>query len=483
MTQPNFARLIYRFGILFIVAGVLAAMSLAGGRPSIERSVAAAQPKPTGSDEGPVPCDPKVKRTVDKQIVQEGDTIRVTVEYSYACSSDTKKINFMLVVENTENLRGPRDQRLKNVKEGLKSFVNQVDFSNGSKVGLELYADDFSVRMPLRGESGQGNVKEDMLSQISRIQTKPIGNSAGAGPAIRDATGQLPIGVISPNFINVMLIVDAGASETSKPLINRADACNAAKDSGVIIGVVALKDAGYRMYNCASPGWFKFSQSDEAAEVTGFFSEFSDKLLRGMQATKDEYEDNQDATFEYVVGSGNPRDPDLTLGSDYVWKFTTQPGRPVSRRVMYDVKAAELGESQVVPLSIESFLNLSFTTSNRSVQMPNPDICIYTAEKPEFCDAFRSQLTATAQAVVATPTTGPTSAPPTAGPTDVPPTPTDVPPTPTEGPTVIVPTLPPPPTHAPPTATLPTIPTRLPTPTIANGIYLPLCLYNYDLNQ
>jgi len=202
-----------RFVAFAVVASFAALASAAAPRGSAATGSAPRQATATPIPEGPIPCNPEASRVIEPRVVEVGGEVEVTINYDFTCTGEDRVVNFFLVVENTGLLGGPRRAALANVKEGLLRFVNAVNYLNGSKGGLTLYAEDYSNRVVLRGGN---DGKEALLGAIGRISVEPIGNSAGAGPAIRDATERLPTGAEESEITNVLFVVDAGAAVTSK---------------------------------------------------------------------------------------------------------------------------------------------------------------------------------------------------------------------------------------------------------------------------
>jgi hypothetical protein len=382
-----------------------------------------------GPIEDLIPCDPVYTRSIEPRIFKIGEETTVRAEYNFKCTGEARKLNYFLVIENSGALRQGRGGReaLDHVIEGAQDFVNQVDYANGSQGGLVLYAATSTVRLPLQG-----------------------GNSAGAGAAIRDATGLLPTSVES-EFANVLIIVDAGASETTDPLVTRHTACNAARQAGVTVAVVSFPNAQGRLVQCSSGGWFKQVTTHEGDNVEDIFAEFAEGMLRGKMMTEVTYSESLVDGFEFVDGSGYPREPDYPpVYGAFGWTF----GRDAPQSVQFNVRASEdlAGTGHPRPLVDFAELLFEFTDKTRArAYLPNPDVCVYR-DDPGECAGL--------------PTLTPSS-----GSTDTPvattPPPSDTP----------VPTTPPPSTTE--------VPVDTPTPTatstntlepIGNKIYLPVVI-------
>lgn len=424
---------------------------------------------PAGPQQSLVPCDPVGTREVSPRVVEEGAKVHVKVHYDFNCVSKTRRINFILIVETTVRSSGVvRADLLRNLKEGLKSFVNVVDFENGSTGSLVLVGDQYTIRMPLRG-GREG--KTELLRQIEQISLEPIGGSAGFGQAINDAVGRLPTNVADEDY-NVIIIFDRGAPETTgsnpEPPVTRDEGCQRARRAKVPVVVVGHEDSQGRMVTCASAGYYA-SSGDKAPDLPQIFRDVADAVLRGKQAKNSEYSDYlQSSYFEYVTRSGQPREPTSILGSEITWNSATSSKPPGGFTIEYDVVTMPGFAPEIQPLSIDARLSMLYSDNSLSeIYLDNPEVCIYRkGREQQDCGAFIRALTPTAPPPLETPTPTAPTAPPTDPPTPTP-TPTDTPvPAATDMPTA---TDVPPPTDT-PTAVPP--PTATPRP----GIFLPALL-------
>lgn len=414
---------------------LLAAFAALGAAGSATPAGAGAVPQQQPTDEpreGPIPCDPSYTRTIEPQVVQEGEMVTVKTQYRFICTGETRKLNYIFVVENSAQLRqgmGGREA-LDNVTRGARNFINQVDYANGSRGGLMLYAGSRTWRQPLiGGEEG----RKALIDAFNGISISPDGNSAGAGAAIRDSTGALPTGV-SSDFSNVLIIVDAGAIEVpGAQLVDRYTACNAARISGVTVAVVSFPAAGRRLAACASSGWFFQLNSDVGRNAPETFDKIAEGLLRGLQMDKVIYSDFLEDGFRYEMGSGYPRPPDYVVLSEMFWEFVGRSVPPTGQLVEYKVRVDKDVFPFGVPRNLSLWSHIEFVyaqgTSIR-VRLPNPPLCIYR-DSPDECSGFGA--TATSPPPVETPTADPpdTPVPETPDPTDTPvpetPEPTDTP--------------------------------------------------------
>jgi hypothetical protein len=404
--------------------------------------------------EGPIPCDPVWSREIEPRIIEEGGQVTVKVTYNFKCSGDVRQINYFIVIENSAMLRqgaGGREA-LDNVVKGARKFVNQVEYANGSQGGLVLYAAQRQIRVPLGG--GEQN-RKNMLTALGNIPLPPIGNSNGAGAAIRDATGLLPTQQ-EESGLNVLIIIDAGAPEVpgeGPPIIDRFTACNAARQSGVLVTVLGFPEGRGRMISCATRGWY-FSVSDQRGRnVPEIFDDLSEAILRGREMKRVDYSDWPYPGVDYVEGSGYPRDYDYEVIGEYTWEFEGKEAPPTGQRLEYnlEIDPVTYPGSQVIKVSNDATMSFVYSTGDpMDVEMDNPEICIYKPSEKLFCDDWAMRNL--------TPTPG-------VSPTSVPPTDTPQPPTPT--PTIGHPT------ETPASPTAPPEDTVTPTPSVGTSIFLP----------
>jgi hypothetical protein len=406
-----------RLRLLLIALFVVAFAALgASSTATTASSPASPQQATEVPREGPIPCDPSYTRTIEPRIVQEGGALTIQSQYRFICTGETRKVNVVFVVENSGYLRqglGGREA-LDNITKGARNFVNQIDYSNGSRTGLMLYAATDTFRVPLTGgEDG----RKALLEAFEGISIEPMGDSSGAGAAIRDATGALPTGVQS-DFSNILIIVDAGAPEVpGSDLVDRYTACNAARLGGVTIAVLSFPQAGRRLAACASSGWFFQLRSNTAPDAPDTFDRIAEGMLRGLQMDKVTYSDFLEDGFNYTPGSGYPRDPDFVVLSEMFWEFVGKTSPPTGQVVEYQVTLDKdvFPGGTIRPISLWSYLEFTYAQGTTvKAEMPNPPVCIYK-DSPSECAAFAITLTPAAEDT-ATPTQPPTS--PTPSPTD-----------------------------------------------------------------
>ncbi len=376
-----------RSAALLGVVVFVALLGIAGpGSAPLPASAQGTRATNTPIPEGPMPCDPSGRRTVDPRVVEQGGEVEVNVHYNFNCTGEDRKINVMLVVENTTYLGGPRNQALQNVKEGLLRFVNQINYLNGSKGGLILYAGDYTVRVILR-DGAEG--KQSLLDAIGRISVEPVGSSSGAPAAIRAATGLLPTGAENPEGVtNVLFVVDAGAPVLQPPMLTLQTACNAAHEAGVHVMTVGLENAGYRFAFCATNGWARYDPSPDARGFPTIADELAESLVKGQKAGSAEVFESLSSAIE-MLPNAQPFAPDNPFGNDFQWTFTGNPP-PSGQDLRYRLKLIDTAiQNEIFSPSFQSDLTLFYNNGQyRTLRLPMDDICVYKTGDPSFCDGF-----------------------------------------------------------------------------------------------
>ena len=132
---------------LLVLASLLACLGMLGGAGApVEMAHAQGQA-------GTTPCNPVFERTVKPLKTEQGGTLDVEVKFDYNCAQrgSEVKMNVMLVI--ADNI--PEDFNEvaaleRNMRAGLRTFINQLPWENGSSMGLILYDSIVQPRSPLR---------------------------------------------------------------------------------------------------------------------------------------------------------------------------------------------------------------------------------------------------------------------------------------------------------------------------------------------
>ena len=172
------------------------AMSVPGASAAPARlPVMQDEPTPTPQilqDSSLVPCNLRGKHDLDPRIVEEGDDVTVTVDYSYNCvTQGTRQIDMVLVLEDTSALRIERDQGgqqpLVNLKDAIQRLVISVDPTNGSRIGMVKYGPNWTGAPPI----GSGEAHFQAFLNAINLVRGALGGCANPGSALRAASGMV----------------------------------------------------------------------------------------------------------------------------------------------------------------------------------------------------------------------------------------------------------------------------------------------------
>jgi len=365
-----------------------------------------------------LPCDLVARREVSPLAVPEGGSVNVKVTYDYNCVERPKKVNFILIVEDTfEGGEDVQSELESNLREGLRNFVAEATFGEGSQGGLTLVDRQFTSRVAL---GGGGAGKQALLDAIERITLQRIGSSAGFGPAIRDAVDRLSDagGDAEPWLI----IFDRGAPETPMgnppPPITAREACAYAHDRGVHVAIVWHEDAGGRMRECATDAHDWSTVGPTAPDLPNTFNDVAIAVMRHQLASDTWYTDATDpAHWELVPGSGRPRDPDEVSGNAIRWADRPD-GKPVGGyTIEYQWRALGGAAPYVGRLSLDRSAGISLNWSAGPYfkhwfdnTEGNPEVCVYRrGREAQDCGLVAGTATGTATHVrpIANPTERP----------------------------------------------------------------------------
>lgn len=382
-----------RWGLL---ACSIAGAIVAGGLASAAGAFAPAQ------DEA-IRCDPVAVRVVDPLAVPAGETIDVDVHFDYACSEVERTIYFYLVVENSENLDpggfGGREH-FDNARDAMSAFVEEIDFGNGSKGGLIVYTANESERLAL--QSGDGG-KRSLQSALNSLTTS--GRSANAsGEAIELATEKLLEAEDEGEAVvhRAIVIVDAGAT-MSAPRVEPLEACQAARDAGIQVAVLSLRESEGRMAECAPEHLRRSASRPNGEDIPPEMEDLGDGMSRADQADLVSVFDQFESGFSYETGSGIPREPDIFFINEVGWDFLPPPAEG-GESLGYKIRVGEAAAGSILQASSRPLVTLNYADGSfAELEVENPDICVHPRGNPAFCEDFIGTLTPVA--LPETPTT------------------------------------------------------------------------------
>jgi hypothetical protein len=332
-----------------------------------------------------IPCGPVISRTVRPDVVVAGGMVDVRVTYDYTCPMTALQVDLVLVVGR--GLPGTSFQRLaltRSFREGLQRFVNLIDVSNGSRVGLISYQDDFTVLMPLRG--GPAGMDE-LLQKLGLISMAPIPSINGIANAIVEADRMLTAGNAGPDVTKAILVTYADAPLTPPgPLMTIPQACAQARGNGVTVAAIGM-DHSILLANCASQGGHFRSTAADGADLPGHFDQAGAMIFRPKQAVTHDYIDQlYSSRADYEPGSAQPREPDQRAGATLIWTGSPAAKPEGGETIAYRARISADGAPWRGPISIDASLALRYNDGIvATVSAPNPDICVFRPGRPEDC--------------------------------------------------------------------------------------------------
>jgi hypothetical protein len=215
--------------------------------PLLPSALSASDRAPGQSTPAPAaePCDPTATRDVAPVVVEEGGVAEITLRFDYRCSSAKQQLDVVILVENSDQIQPPGRtgrQLIENVRESLTTFVEQLDFDNGTRAGMIAYASSATEQASLTGGTGG---RQAVLASIGRFPAPGSPSARAAAEAIALAEGMFAGVPAAEAGAPTILLMDAGANlgEESEVLA----ACAAARDHGVHVAIIALESAGDRL--------------------------------------------------------------------------------------------------------------------------------------------------------------------------------------------------------------------------------------------
>ncbi len=399
--------------LLFVLAGVYLSSPAAstaepwhmpGGIRHLESAAAPAQdPAPS------LPCDPTVSRVVDPLVLAVNEVLDVAVGFDYQCASKNQAYDYFLLVENSSYLRpeGWSGRRLiGNVRDGLHDFVLRMDYDVGSRGGLILFSSNELANVELQGDSGG---QQALINGIRNINETSSRSSRASGEAVELAMERLRAAQTPTGTKQLILLLDAGAPMTQAK-VDVFEACQAAKDEGILMSVYALEAAEDRLSECASEGLFRGSSRESGDDIPEDMQKLGEALAAGKQVDRLLLSDRTSPAFAYVDGSGKPAEP-VRFIHELSWDIVPElltPEPDGGYMFEYQLRAGESYANEIVPLSEVASLTLYYKDGYfADLPLDNPEVCIYAPGREEFCDSFKATLTPPAP--TETPTGTPTA--------------------------------------------------------------------------
>jgi hypothetical protein len=226
-------------------------------------------------------CNPQARRVIEPLVLEEGFSFEVKVHYDYSCPEGTQPVVFVLAVEGSDMLR-PMGfmgrEVLGNVQDGLKAFVEEIDFANGSLGGMIIYTANASVRVPMGG----GETTKDALIAASDALSPGGASARGAAEAVTTSKEMLTSADAPDGAFKVIVLVDVGASVGDEEEV--IGTCEAARADGIHVSVMALRNAETRLMPCSEEALYRQSAREGAQDVPEKLREMGSSPMRLKQA-------------------------------------------------------------------------------------------------------------------------------------------------------------------------------------------------------
>jgi hypothetical protein len=343
-----------------------------------------------------MPCDIQADRTVEPVDVTVGDTVHVEITVTGQCDHEAKGLDVFFVVDRTPTMfnRTNRPRFIDALQDGLKSFVNSMDFEK-SMAGVISYAKNYQVNRGLTDD------QDAIIQAIDRIRMTEETEVRGLPAAFRKAT-ELIDNDGHPGNPKMIMIFAAGPDQDND-LVNMATVTQAARNAGVTVVffqfsttgsiyshfIKASSDCdpqdrqvciGYR-FSASGPVVYKYAWSVTALQnpvphdrdVRSKLVDFADHFLFGVDIVQVDVREifHGNVTFQETSSLPPPTNPKGPPFWSADWEFYGLP--PSGAKVEYDVKVNEVG---AYPVSESSQVVVTFTDGRTyaPIDLPNPPI-------------------------------------------------------------------------------------------------------------
>jgi hypothetical protein len=331
-----------------------------------------------------VPCSPVAKRTIDPLIAPEETDLNVRVRLEFNCPTDARKLN-LFILQNGESVgSAPGEMTLNvNLMEALRSFITSIDRTTGSRGGYLLFAQDAATQIPLSSFSTWPQSYGGWVTSAL-----PTG---GMLKAMRDAAAQLPADPDADGAENILLIVLAGAQTIGTPA-EREQACEAVAAAHARVAAISMQapsNAG-TLHDFPCIDWLVRSAEVDGSDLGRAFDDMRDIILRPPTVESIEVYDGLTDDFDYVRGSGRPRDPDTLFAGEMTWSLASPtPGEQV---ISYRVHGNPGKSDILTTVSRDARATFEYADGSRAdLVLDNPVVCLHQRRTTRFCDRMTAR--------------------------------------------------------------------------------------------
>ncbi|MFN2250990.1 MAG: vWA domain-containing protein [Anaerolineae bacterium] len=344
-----------------------------------------------------MPCNVQADRTVSPVDLAVGETAHVEVTVTGECENESKGIDIFFVVDRTPTMfnNSYRPRFIDALQDGLKSFVNAMDFSK-SKAGVLSYASNYQINRNLTDD------QDAIIRAINAIRMTEETEVRGLPAAFRKAT-ELIDNDGDPDNQKIIMIFAAGPDQNND-LVNMDTVTQAARNAGVTVVffqfstrevgsiythfVKAASDCdsqdqnvcvGYR-FSASGPVEYKYAwavttlqnPAPHDRDIRSKLTDFAEHFLFGVEITQVDVREIFDWRVSFVEGSAVP--PPTNPSSPPYWSADWEfPGSMPAGgiKVEYDVTVTEVGTYYV---SDSSQAVVAFTDGRTyaPLDLPNP---------------------------------------------------------------------------------------------------------------
>ncbi len=369
---------------LLIVASLAAEASWQAAPASAETTDSASAP--SNLLQAGERCRIRAGRAVLDTVVEQGDAIDVSAWMDLDCGWLPPATLDLVLLLDVQPLTGeePDADYAETLYAGLRAGLDRLGWAQGSRAAL--------MRVANAGHSVDMELTEDRVALDEALQDlggEGLDEEGDMGPALDAARGLLEAAATEGRQ-GAILLVDAGmalrTNDEGGVLNPPAAACRRATDAGLALGVISLPAASRRLANdCASPGHYQLVDQPEAPRLDSATEQMLRVLAHPGSIVRAELSDYIASSFEYVEGTGVPRDPDYIVLSEHVWRFEPREQRLEQRLDYRTLVRPGFGEL-ITPLSVDSKLIVEYADGSTAEHpLPNPELCIHWPGREGFC--------------------------------------------------------------------------------------------------
>lgn len=194
--------------------------------------------------------------------------IRATTDLT--CTAPARQINLVLVVGTgmPGATSAQRSALASNVKQGLAALVNHFDIANGSQVGLIIFHDEYTARIPLRGGPDGFRALSEGIGRISMVREPSVN---ALGPALAHAGQMLAAANPGPGVGSEILVVYADAPLTIPgnpgPPMTPFEGCRAAQSRGATVTAIEIGGPTGQIVSCTGTAGHFASTDPEGQDL------------------------------------------------------------------------------------------------------------------------------------------------------------------------------------------------------------------------